>query len=288
MTDQSRDAATAPAGAAAPEPATPDQASDAATSAGTATSPATAETAGAATADAGVAEADAAGTGFAATGSGRARRWRHVLLWAAVARYVIPIAALPLIPVLLPDRVPLLMLVRPGREVQLAAGGLNRVNGEPDLLVSFVAFVPLMVMAVWVFFWLGRAWRPELVAQDADGWLARVVPPEIFAQFRRLLARRGPMLAFIGRVGALPPTILAAAAGTSRVDTRRYLVADFVGAIVGYAIIVGVGWGLGAAYERGGWWLTILGLVLFFGVVAWISNWIRRENERDDAESDFA
>lgn len=210
------------------------------------------------------------------------RRWRHVLLGLAVARYVIPIAAIPLIPVLLPDRVPLLMLVRPGREIQLAAGGLNRVDGDPNLLITFLAFVPLMVIAVWVFFWLGQAWRPELVADDADGWLARVVPPDVFAQFRRLLTRRGPMLAFIGRIGALPPTILAAAAGTSDVNPRHYLMADFFGAVVGYSITVGVGWGLGRAYEDGGWWLTIAGLVLFVGVLTWISQWIRRENDRDD------
>jgi membrane protein DedA with SNARE-associated domain len=217
----------------------------------------------------------------AATETGRVRRWRRPLLVLAILRYVVPIAALPLIPVLLPDRVPLLMLVRPGREVQLAAGGLHRVNGEPDLWVAFLAFLPLMVGAVWVFFLLGRAWRPELVRDDTDGWLARIVPPEVFAQFRRLLERRGPMLAFIGRIGALPPTILAAAAGTSDVDARRYLVADFFGAIVGFAMTVGVGWALGTAYERGGWWLTIAGLLLFFAVVAWISNWIRRESERD-------
>lgn len=210
-----------------------------------------------------------------------ARRWRKALLAVAIARYVVPIAALPLVPALLPDRLILLMLLRPGREVQLAAGGLNRMNGEPDLFVAFLAFVPLMVVAVWAFFWLGRAWKPELIAQDADGWLARLVPPEIFHEFRRLLDRRGPMLAFIGRIGALPPTILAAAAGTSDVDPRRYLVADFLGAVVGFALTVGVGWGLGRAYERGGWWLTGIGLLLFFGVLAWVSSWIRREGDFD-------
>jgi membrane protein DedA with SNARE-associated domain len=211
----------------------------------------------------------------------RLHRWRRVLLGLAIARYVVPIAALPLIAVWLPERVNLLMLIRPGREIQLAAGGFARTTGEPNLLVTFLAFLPLMVGGVWVFFWLGRAYQYELVEGRGAEWLNRVVPPETFAQFRRLLVRRGPMLAFLGRIGALPPTIMAAAAGTSDVDTRRYLVADFAGAVVGFTMTVGVGWLLGGAYERGGWWLTAVGLVLFLAVITWISNWLRREHEAE-------
>lgn len=217
----------------------------------------------------------------------RLHRWRQVLLGLAIGRYVVPIAALPLLAVWLPDRVNLLMLVRPGREVQLAAGGLARTQGQPNLFVTFVAFLPLMVGGVWVFFWLGRAYQQELTEGKGADWLNRVVPPEVFAQFRRLLVRRGPMLAFLGRVGALPPTIMAAAAGTSDVDTKRYLVADFAGAVVGYAMTVGVGYALGTAYERGGWWLTIVGLVLFMGVIAWIGSWLRRETEAEGADDEM-
>ncbi len=175
------------------------------------------------------------------------------------------------------------MLLRPGREIQLAAGGLARTQGEPNLWLTFLAFLPLMVGGVWVFFFLGRAYKEELTEGKGAAWLNRIVPPEVFAQFRRLLARRGPMLAFLGRVGALPPTIMAAAAGTSEVDARRYLAADFAGAVVGYAMTVGVGYALGTAYERGGWWLTLIGLVLFMIVIAWISAWLRRETEAEGA-----
>ncbi|HKJ55324.1 MAG TPA: VTT domain-containing protein [Nitriliruptoraceae bacterium] len=218
--------------------------------------------------------------------SGRLHRWRHVLLGLAIARYAIPIAALPLIPVWLPDRIIPLMLVRPGREIQLAAGGLARTTGEPNLFVAFLAFLPLMLAAVWVFFFLGRAYRVELTEGEGAAWLNRVVPPETFAQFRRLLKRRGPMLAFLGRIGALPPTIMAAAAGTSDVNTTRYLAADAAGAVVGYTMTVGVGYALGSAYERGGWWLTVAGLLMFVVVIAWISNWLRRETEAERAESE--
>lgn len=213
--------------------------------------------------------------------SSRARRLRGPLLVAAIARYLVPIAAIPLAPVLLPDRVELLTLLRPGKEVLLAAGGFHRTTAgaNPDLLVLFLAFLPLMVGGVWVFFWLGRAWQRELAMGDGPGWLDRLVPPDVFAQLQRLLTQRGPMLAFLGRVAALPPTIMAAAAGTSDVNARHYLVADFLGAVVSFATTVGAGWLLGEAWERGGLWLTVAGVVVLLVIITWATSWLRREPE---------
>lgn len=211
------------------------------------------------------------------------RRWRRPLLWAAIARYVIPILAIPLAPALIPDDMPLLTLIRPGKEILLAAGGIYRSNGngEPNLLLLLLAFLPLMVGGVWVFFALGRAWQRELTSGQGPGWLERLVPQDVLHQLQRLLEARGPMLAFLGRIAALPPTIMAAAAGTSTVDSRAYLIADFIGAIASFAITVGAGWVLGEAYERGGIWLTVGGVALLVVIIAWATNWLRREPELD-------
>lgn len=208
-----------------------------------------------------------------------ARRWKRPLLWLAVARYLIPIIAIPFAPALIPDRMVLLTLVRPGKEVLLAAGGIYRTNanGEPDLLLLFLAFLPLMVGGVWVFFALGRAWQRELAADEGPQWLERLVPNDVLHQLQRLLEARGPMLAFLGRIAALPPTIMAAAAGTSNVDSRWYLIADFVGAIASFAITVGAGWALGEAYDRGGIWFTVIGVVLLVVIIGWATTWLRRE-----------
>lgn len=214
-------------------------------------------------------------------GEAWARRHRRGLLIAGIARYLVPILAIPLAPVLFPDQMVLLTLLRPGKEVLLAVGGLYRTNadGTPDLLLVFLAYLPLMVGAVWAFFWLGRAWQDELEADEGPEWLNRVIPPETFARLRRLLEERGPAFAFIGRVMALPPTIMAAAAGTSEVDTRRYLVADFLGAIASFAVTVYAGWWLGEAYERGGWWFLGLAVAGLFVLVAWGTAWLNREPE---------
>lgn len=214
-----------------------------------------------------------------------ARRWRGVLLGLGIARYVIPIAAIPLVPLWFPDRMVELTLLRPGKEILLAAGGVYRTNGngEPDLLLLFLAFLPLMLFSVWGFFWLGRAWQYELEHGEGPSWLSRAVPPEDFARLQRLLERRGPAFAFLGRVAALPPTVMAAAAGTSNVDSRAYLVADFLGAIASFASTVWIGWWLGEAYERGGTWFLVVAVIGVFVLMSWGTAWLRREPDPDSA-----
>lgn len=207
---------------------------------------------------------------------------RRAALAVAVARYVIPLLALPLIPVLLPDRTALLILLRPTRELLLVAGAQLRVTGEPELWLLFAAFVPLMMVAVWAFFVVGRAYRGPLRDGDGPRWLHRVMPADQLEQAQRVLARRGPTIAVLGRVAGFPPTLLAAAAGVSDVAARRYLAADSVGAVLAFAIAVGAGYTLGQAYERGGVWLTAGGLALILILVVLLSRWVRREATRGE------
>lgn len=204
-------------------------------------------------------------------------RWKGPLLAAAIARYTIPIAAIPLAAALIPDRIPLLTLLRPGKEVLLLAGGLWSTDGRPSLLMVFVAYLPLMVVSVWGFFALGRAYSGDLERGEGPDWLHRVVPPEKFEATKRVIAKRGVTVAILGRVAALPPTILAAAAGTSPVDTRRYLAADAVGAVLAFAVTVGVGVGLGRAYERGGIWLTVAGIAVLLFAINRFTRWLQAE-----------
>lgn len=206
-------------------------------------------------------------------------RWKRPLLVAAIARYAIPVAAIPLAAALIPDRVPLLTLLRPGKEVLLLAGGLWSSDGRPSLLMVFVAYVPLMILSVWGFFALGRAYSDDLAEGEGPAWLHRVVPAHKLEATQRVIAKRGVTVAILGRIAALPPTILAAAAGTSDVDTRRYLAADTVGAIAAFGVTIGVGIGLGRAYERGGIWLTAASIAVLLYAVNRFARWVQAEEE---------
>lgn len=237
------------------------------------------------------------GSGGAARGGPPAEERRYsatfarIVLVLAVARYVVPITAIPLLARLLRGDVSdgeyaLVIALRPGREVMLGAGAQLLRLGRPSPVLLFLAAFPFFVAAVWLFFLLGRVYRTPLRTGSGPRWLHRLVPPEKLEVGQRALARRGPMVAFVGRVGGLPPTLLAAAAGVSDARPLRYLAADAAGAVVVFALTVGVGYGLGETYERAGWIFTAVAFVAIFGLASWFSAWIQREFEREGIDQD--
>jgi membrane protein DedA with SNARE-associated domain len=149
---------------------------------------------------------------------------QRVAIGVAIARYAIPLAVIPAIPFLIArGELALLVLLRPQKEFLLLAAAQLARTGAPSVALLFAAYVPLMIVAVWAFFIVGRIFRPALDAGEAPRWLTRILPPEQLDVGRRVIARRGPLIAVMGRMAALPPTIMAAAAGASDVDGRRYL-----------------------------------------------------------------
>jgi membrane protein DedA with SNARE-associated domain len=210
---------------------------------------------------------------------------RRSAVTVAVLRYVVPIAAIPLIPFLIRDgRLELLVFLRPQKEFLILAGATLARTGAPSALAIFAAYVPLMVVAIWAFFLVGRIFRPALDAGEAPRWLTRILPPEQLAVGRRVLARRGPAIAIMGRIAALPPTIMAAAAGASDVDARRYLGADLLGALASFTLMMGAGWLLGDAYDEYGVWITVAGVGVLIALIVLLTRWIRRESEADAQE----
>lgn len=207
---------------------------------------------------------------------------RRILLVVAALRFVIPVAMLPLIPVLQRDRFLLLLGLRPGKELLLLGGGRARIDGDPTVLEMWLVTVPFLVVAVWVFFALGRLYRHALRAGTGPAWLHRAVPEQRLLVADRILAKHGPVIAVLGRIATIPPTVLAAAAGASDVRAHRYLVADFLGAVAGFGTAVGAGYLLGRAYERGGPWLTGAGIAFVVVFVMLLTNWIQREADRID------
>jgi membrane protein DedA with SNARE-associated domain len=214
---------------------------------------------------------------------------RRVVLALCVARYVVPIVSLLLLPGLLREDVADgyvygLFAVRPGREVMLFAGYLFRLDGRPSLVLLFLAGIPFFVAATWVFFLLGRVYRSAIREGTGPAWLARLAPAEKIEVAQRALARRGPLVAFIVRVGGLPPTLVGAAAGVSDVRPTPYLVADAVGSVVVFALTVGIGYGLGETYTRSGPWFTGAAVIIVLALSTWFSSWVQREFEREGIE----
>jgi membrane protein DedA with SNARE-associated domain len=223
--------------------------------------------------------------------------FRRFVLGVAIARLGIPIVSFftvvaPLVASISggnTDNILWLLLVRPSKEVLLWGGGLWRTTGgEVDLWLLFLAYAPLMIVMNWAFFFIGRAWGPALAHGEGPRWLQRSITPEQFARARTLLAKHGPIIAVVGRIAVLPPTVMSAAAGTSDIGVWRYQIADTIGGIAGFVSAVAVGIVLGETYEQGGLWLLAGGLVLVVLLLWWMTRWLQQdaqvEHVADDGE----
>jgi len=207
---------------------------------------------------------------------------RRIAVGVAVLRYAIPLAVIPAIPFLIArGELALLVLLRPQKEFLILAAAQLARTGAPSVALLLAAYVPLMIVAVWAFFIVGRVFRPALDAGEAPRWLTRILPAQQLDVGRRVIARRGPLIAVMGRMAALPPTIMAAAAGASDVNGPRYLAADLVGALGSFALMVGAGLALGDAYDEYGIWVTVAGVITLIALIALITSWVRREAERE-------
>jgi membrane protein DedA with SNARE-associated domain len=185
---------------------------------------------------------------------------RGVLLVLAAARFILGIVAIPLAPFLFREHFILLVLMRPTKEVFLAAGWLVR-QGEVALGAVVLAAIPLSIFGVWLFFFLGRAYKDEIENDDLSGIAGRLITADRVKRLERALDEKGPKLIFLGRLAVMSSAAVAAAAGAAGMETRRFLLVDLAGGLLSIAYTVAAGYFLGRAYESAGPWLTALGVV---------------------------
>ena len=194
-------------------------------------------------------------------------RYRTPLLWLAAVRAVLGIVAIPLAPFLYREHFALLVLLRPTKEVLLAAGFLIR-RGDVNPIVVLLAALPLAIGAVWQFYALGRAFSDELRSGEGMPKLAqRLIPPKRVKQLCGVLDKKGTRLVFLGRLATFPSSLLGTAAGASGMPPRTFLPADLAGALVGIAEVLVAGYLLGEAYRAAGPWLTGVGVVALLGML---------------------
>jgi len=208
------------------------------------------------------------------TADDQRRRW---WLGAVGVRVLLSLAALPLTPLLLRDGLATLLVLRPAREF-LVLGGYRVRADQMELLVVVLAVLPMLLLGNWVFFGLGRAYRDDLDHELPD-WLRRSVDPRQVARLRRVLARRGTLLVVLARLAIFPVTLLAAASGASPLRTRRFLLADTLGATLSIALYVGIGHALGSAYDSAGLWIALLGVTGLVAILLVLGRALRATDE---------
>jgi membrane protein DedA with SNARE-associated domain len=186
------------------------------------------------------------------------------LLWVGAARAALGIIAIPLAPLLYKKHFLVLVLLRPTKEVLLAGGFLAR-RGDMNLLLLIAAAVPLALVGVWHFYYLGRAYSREIQSGDAiPSFAGRILPTKRVRKLCKLLDRDGERIIVIGRLASFPSALLGAAAGASDMHSKRFLPADIIGGLLSIAEVIGAGYLFGEAYHEVGPWLTGFGFAMLF------------------------
>ena len=214
----------------------------------------------------------------------RSVRWRTPLLWVAAARAVLAVIAIPLAPFLYKEHFVLLVLLRPTKEVMLAGGFFLR-SGDVSLPPMVLAAIPLLVFGVWLFFFLGRGFRDEIENCDLPGIGGRLLPSERINRLHDGLEEAGGKLVFLGRLAAFPSTLVAAAAGSSDMPTRKFLRADGLGALAAMAEVIGAGFVLGEAYKSAGPWITVVGVAMLAGGVVLLGRSLKKVGSKEKVTS---
>ena len=141
-------------------------------------------------------------------------------MWLAGARIALGILAIPLAPVLYKKHFLVLVLMRPTKEVLLAAGFLARRH-EINLFEILAAAVPLAILGVWHSFALGRGYAAEIRNGRLPGIGNRILPVGKIRSMQKLLRKKGTKLVFVGRLAAFPSAVVGTAAGSSGMPPKK-------------------------------------------------------------------
>lgn len=200
---------------------------------------------------------------------------RKALVVAAALRAVLSLVAIPLAPFLYREHPAVLVLLRPTKETLLFAG-YSVHNHRASLAVVVAAALPILLLGVWQFYALGREYKSQLARKELPGIAGRVLPRDRVRKLQGAIDKRGRSVIFLGRLAAMPSSLIAAAAGASGFDRRTFLLVDTAGALTSLSLMLGVGWLLEDAYETAGPWLTGLGLAALVAAAVVIGRTLSR------------
>jgi membrane-associated protein len=184
--------------------------------------------------------------------------------------------------------------VLPGETAVLVAG-VAASQGHVNIVVVCVLVVTAAIVGDSVGFAIGHRYGEQLMH-------LKILRRRRVALERALegLRRRGPIYVFIGRFTAFMRAVMPALAGTSRMNYRRFLIANAAGALLWGISFSLLGYFAGTALTRIEKYASWMGLavlivmVLFFVVYHFIkksretnedSQWVAEHGDEDSAQS---
>jgi membrane-associated protein len=154
----------------------------------------------------------------------------------------VPLALLPLLPLLVSSHPALLELVRGSTASIINMGARARI-GEASLVAAVLLGVPSLMMFDWLFWWAGRRW-----GDSAFAWLLGGPSPKTAQRLERLHrieARVGPFAVVFAYVLPLPAPVIYAAVGEGGMRLGVFLVLDVLGTLLWTSLLATAGYAFG-------------------------------------------
>lgn len=112
--------------------------------------------------------------------------------------------------------------------------------------------------------------------------MGRILPLKKIRQLQKVLKKKGPRVIFLGRLAAFPSALIGAAAGSSKVTSRKFLPSDGIGALLGIVEVMSVGYLLGGFFNpedpKTTWLITGVGVAALFGLLFLLGRYLHRES----------
>jgi membrane-associated protein len=192
------------------------------------------------------------------------RRAEVVCVTAIVAKTVVALALLPLVPSLVGTDPVLLEALR-GSTSAMAAGGAFARVGEASVVLAVLAPLPTLLFATPFFWWGGQLWGPKAAAMlggghpRAEQWAQRSAAH---------LERFGGLAVTVAPFLPVPSAFIYAAAGWTGMSLRRFMAFDLLGMLAWIGLIVGIGYAIGHPAVQVAKAISHYGLVATIAVVA--------------------
>ena len=174
--------------------------------------------------------------------TGTAVREDKIILAAFAAAAVVPLALLPLVPVLVASHPALLELIRGSTGSIINMGARARV-GEASIVAAVLLGVPSLMMFDWAFWWAGRRWGDRVFV-----WLLGGSGPRTgkrLARLHRVEGRFGPAAVVLAYFLPVPTGLVYAAVGDGGMRLWVFLLLDAFGTLLWTTALALAGWQLG-------------------------------------------
>jgi membrane protein DedA with SNARE-associated domain len=193
--------------------------------------------------------------------TGRGERADWLIIGGIAVSGFLPLAMLPLVPVLVSSHPALLELLRGSTASIINMGARARI-GQASLAEAVLLAVPSLMMFDWLYWWAGRRWGDGVFV-----WLLGGPGPKTaqrLDRLHRIEARAGPAAVVLAYVLPIPSALVYAAVGEGGMRLGVFLVLDLLGTLLWTGLLSAAGYAFGRsavdvaeAISRYGLWVAL-------------------------------